>query len=126
MKYRPNSVALFAFTLLLGSNLAIAADKTKATAPQPVASQAMTSPKDTAVKLVDINSASKAELKKLPGITDADAAKIIAGRPYGSKAQLVSHDIISNAAYQNLKALIVAKQSSTGSASGAAPHTVKK
>lgn len=40
------------------------------------------------IKLVDINSAGKKELKTLPGIGDTDADKIIAGRPYGSKAHL--------------------------------------
>src|SRR5690349_11241278 len=61
-------------------------------------------------KLVDINSASKAELKKLPGIQDAQADKIIAGRPYGSKAWLVTHNIISGVHYEQIKSMIVAAQ----------------
>lgn len=126
MKCKLIALTLFAAALQLGSNSSLAADKTKAAPSQPAASQAKASPTDAKPALVDINSASKAELKKLPGITDADAARIVAGRPYGSKAQLVSHDIISNAQYQNLKALIVAKQRPTAAASSVAPSTGKK
>lgn len=61
-------------------------------------------------KLVDINSAGKAELKKLPGISDAQADKIIAGRPYLSKAKLVTQDILPRETYEGLKALVIARQ----------------
>ncbi len=77
-------------------------------------------------KLVDINTATSKELKKLPGIDDAKAAKIIAGRLYGSKAQLVSRNIIDAAEYENLKKLIVAKQPYKDAASNAALYTDKK
>ena len=59
---------------------------------------------------VDINSASKAELKKLPGIGDAEADKIIAGRPYLTKAHLVTHNVISAGLYQSLRDQVVARQ----------------
>jgi len=62
------------------------------------------------VKLVDVNSVNKAALKKLPGITDADADKIIANRPYGSKAWLVTHNVIPEKTYHGLSALIQAGQ----------------
>jgi DNA uptake protein ComE-like DNA-binding protein len=60
--------------------------------------------------LVDINSAGKAELKKLPGIGDSEADKIIAGRPYGSKAFLVTRKIIPAGVYEQIKARIIARQ----------------
>ena len=47
------------------------------------------------IKLVDINSASKAELMKLPGVSAAIADKIVAHRPYNSKARLVTEKIIT-------------------------------
>ena len=58
------------------------------------------------VKLVDINHASKTELQTLPGITPVLADKIIAGRPYNSKAFLVTHNIIPEALYHNISASI--------------------
>jgi DNA uptake protein ComE-like DNA-binding protein len=61
-------------------------------------------------KLVDINSANKAELMKLPGISDAIADKIIAGRPYNTKARLVTNKIITLKAYGDLKNLVIARQ----------------
>jgi DNA uptake protein ComE-like DNA-binding protein len=63
-----------------------------------------------AVQPVDINSASKAELKKLPGIGDAEADRVIAGRPYLSKAHLQTRNIVSPMEYQVLRDLVVARQ----------------
>lgn len=60
--------------------------------------------------LIDINGATKQELMKLPGIGDPEAARIIAGRPYGSKAHLVSRNILSSDAYHALKTQVIAKQ----------------
>lgn len=54
-------------------------------------------------KLVDINSASKAELIKLPGIGDTEAAKIIANRPYLSKAELVSKNVLLTGPYMSIR-----------------------
>jgi DNA uptake protein ComE-like DNA-binding protein len=62
------------------------------------------------IKRIDINSASKATLKKLPGLTDQDAEKIIANRPYGSKAWLVTNRVIDPKTYGSIKTLIEAKQ----------------
>lgn len=62
------------------------------------------------VKLVDINSASKAELKTLPRIGDAEAERIIAGRPYLSKANLTTHNIVSREIYDGLRSRVVAVQ----------------
>jgi len=59
--------------------------------------------------LVDINSASKDELTALPGIGDAYSQKIIDGRPYTNKSQLVSKRILPKATYEGVKSQIVAK-----------------
>ena len=79
---------------------------------------ALVSAKDTAketikkaeVALVDINSASAADLQKLKGIGPAISAKIIAGRPYKGKDDLVKKKILSKSAYNAIKDKIVAKQ----------------
>lgn len=63
-----------------------------------------------AVKLVDINSASRKELKTLPGIGDAEADKIIANRPYLSKTELVGKNVLPVGPYLSLKNQIIAKQ----------------
>ena len=60
---------------------------------------------------VDINSATAAELKMLPGVTDSDATKIIQGRPYSDKSQLVSKKVVSEPTYEKIKGHVVARQS---------------
>ena len=90
-----------------------AADKAaveKAPAAKSKSAQPAKGKSTPAPKLVDINSAGKAELKTLPLIGDAEADKIIAGRPYGSKAHLVTHNIIPRDAYEGLKTLVIARQ----------------
>ena len=61
-------------------------------------------------KLVDINAATEADLKAIPGIGDAYAAKIIAGRPYANKTQLKSRKVLPGNIYEQVKDMIIAKQ----------------
>jgi DNA uptake protein ComE-like DNA-binding protein len=60
---------------------------------------------------LDINTASEAQLKELPGIGDAYSSKIVAGRPYKSKDELYKKKIIPKATYDKIKDQIIAKQS---------------
>lgn len=114
MKTRFAKTTLIALALGLSVGLALAADS-----KPPVAAPAKTSAKPAAaasaakVTLVDINSASKDELKTLPGVTDEVAAKIIAGRPYLSKAHLLTRKIVDAGGYENLRTLVIAKQKSS-------------
>jgi DNA uptake protein ComE-like DNA-binding protein len=60
--------------------------------------------------LIDLNSASAAELKTLPGIADAYSAAIIKNRPYANKAQLKSRNVIPAGTYEKIKDKVIAKQ----------------
>lgn len=110
--------ALIAAAWLLAAGLSLAVETKPGTpgdakavsAPKTAEKTAKSTKAAVKVKLVDINSASKKELMTLPGISAAEADKIIAGRPYLTKAHLVTHDILSRAAYDNLKSLVIAKQ----------------
>lgn len=61
-------------------------------------------------RLIDINTATEAELKAVPGIGAAYAAKIIAGRPYANKAQLKSRKVVPAVLYEQVKEQLIAKQ----------------
>ncbi len=65
----------------------------------------------------DLNGASKEALMKLPEVTAALADKIIAGRPYLTKAHLITHDVIPYAVYDKIKDRIVAVQATAPPAS---------
>jgi competence protein ComEA len=95
---------LLTCALIAGMALAQTKDVPKK-APAKVADAAKTSG-----ALLDINSASADQLKALPGIGDAYSAKIIAGRPYTRKDQLVSKKIVPQATYDKIKDVIIAKQ----------------
>jgi DNA uptake protein ComE-like DNA-binding protein len=60
--------------------------------------------------LLDLNSASKADLVGLPGIGEAYAQKIIDGRPYREKTDLARRRIIPEATYEHISNMVIARR----------------
>jgi competence protein ComEA len=90
------------------------ATKSEKMAPAPKADSKMAPAATTAAKseLLDINSASAAELDALPGVGKAYSAAIIKGRPYKGKDELVQKNIVPQKTYDGIKDKIIAKQKS--------------
>ncbi|HEY3215793.1 MAG TPA: helix-hairpin-helix domain-containing protein [Candidatus Eisenbacteria bacterium] len=83
-----------------------------ATQPAPAKAPAKghTMSRHVAAPKVDLNSATKEELMKLPGVGDATADKIIAARPFKTKSELLVKKLVTKAQYSKLSTHVIAKQ----------------
>ena len=94
--------------MLSAAPQAAAPAKTKMPAVEmPVKKEAV---KAVAATTVDINSATLDELKALPGVGDAYAQKIIDGRPYKGRNELLEKKILPEAVYSKVRMLVKARQ----------------
>jgi competence protein ComEA len=103
MKNNLGRILMMALLLVLGVGVAISHPQGAKPAAAPAA-------KAAATDLLDINSATKDQLDALPGIGAKYSQKIIDGRPYAKKTDLVRKKIIPQATYNKIKDLIIAKQ----------------
>jgi|SRR5690349_2747083 len=97
--------AMLSLMMLAGMASAQAASGKTTKKPSAAASSDMAS-----ADLLDINSASKDQLDALPGIGEKYSQKIIDGRPYKTKTELVRKKVIPQATYSKIKDKIIAKQ----------------
>jgi len=116
----------FAFSLV--ACMSFAQTSTPPASGKKTPAQSDTAKKTKKAALVDINAASKEELGALPGIGDAYSQKIMDGRPYNSKRDLLTRKIVPQATYDQIQDKIIAhrvggsaKKEKKSSASAATP-----
>jgi DNA uptake protein ComE-like DNA-binding protein len=102
-----NRLALLTASLFLTSSLSIA-QSTPAPAPAAKPAQSVAQKIAASKSLLDINTATAAQLKALPGMGDEYVRRIIAGRPYTAKNQLTTRGILPPSAYEQIRELIIA------------------
>jgi len=114
------AVLVFALSLVGGVSAAQNAEPggtiSEIASAAPQASGDAMKAQPSASNKLDLNTATKDQLQALPGIGDAYSQKIIDGRPYRTKLDLVQKKIVPQATYDKIKDSVIAKQTKPSAA----------
>ena len=111
MKRLAAAILVFLVAAALGFAATPQSDSTQSTTTTTKTTRThSTSSKESSGAKLDINAASQQELEALPGIGPATSAKIVEGRPYRAKSDLVTKKIVTRSEYNKIKDQIVAHQ----------------
>jgi DNA uptake protein ComE-like DNA-binding protein len=100
--------ALLTLLFALSPSTTLAAPAAQSPAPTPAPPQTIAQKIAASKALLDINTATPAQLKALPGIGDNYIQRIVAGRPYTAKNQLATRGIIPQDEYERIRDQIIA------------------
>jgi competence protein ComEA len=110
MKRLAAAILVILVAAALGFGATPQSDSTQSTTTTTKTTRTHSSSKESSGAKLDINAASAQELEALPGIGPATSAKIVQGRPYRAKSDLLKRKIVSRSEYEKIKDEIVAHQ----------------